>query len=118
MRDVFYPILRMVGALEAYQERPQIKGQKNLRKLCNGAKNLLTVLGEDKVSDWELSENSDDLKIFVHLLKTLSDEADQEQIDEELVRFEYMQSVKHAPVLVRELVEFYARYGPESVPSD
>ena len=115
-RDIVYDsILEMIGELEKYKESPErkFKTEKDFRVVCNEGNRLLDKLGERYVTNGDLNNNSPEFKRYIHSLKTLNIEVDQEQIDKELVRMAYRTVRKYTPKILEELTKYYLLCGPE-----
>jgi len=116
MKQVHKIILQMVGELERYQATPEkrFKTEKNFRTACDNGSRLLDILGERKVRRGDLLCNSLECQRFVHALKTLDLEANQEQIDKEIVKMAYQTVRKYTPQILQELIEYYLLCGPDN----
>ncbi len=115
-RNIVYDsILEMIRELEKYQEFPErkFKTEKDFRDVCNDGSRLLDKLGERYVTNGDLNNNSSEFKRYIQSLKTLDIEADQEQIDKEIVKMAYRSVRKYTPKILGELAEYYFICGPE-----
>ena len=112
---VYDSILKMISELEKYQESSErkFKTEKDFREVCNDGSRLLDKLGERYVTNGDLNNNSPECTRYIHSLKTLNMEADQEQIDKELVKMAYRTVRKYTPKILEELTEYYFICGPE-----
>lgn len=98
----------MMGSFDLYKNsmKRDIE-KKSYYHLCLDAKSLLDSLGEESVEDWELRDNSEELKRGVYALKTLSEQLDHDVIDEDLVKSSYRKFQENCDVFMKELFEFY-----------
>lgn len=109
-------ILKMIGELEEYEGASDVKfkTEKDYKRVCGEGSRLLDKLGLRVISNGELSTSSPEFQRCVHSLRMLVLESEQEQIDEEVVKFAYMTVRKYAPIISRELTEYYVSNGPEA----
>ena len=108
-------VLDMIGELERYAEFPKIKfrTEKDFRTVCKKASRLLNKLKVRGVTNGDLSY-SVGVNEYVQALRTLSDEAKQENIDTAVVKIEYKLITKRTQKVIDMLTEYYVLNGPES----
>jgi len=125
-RRIHEQILREMSALEKYQEstKQSLKTEKDFRKICYKATSLYNKLREEFMVGEELTYNDLKYKTFLQNLKaertffedlkTLTDEADQEQIDKLVVKVTHRRILKTVPRLLEGMANYYMFNGPES----
>tara|TARA_Y100000310_G_scaffold302985_1_gene340882 strand:- start:559 stop:921 length:363 start_codon:yes stop_codon:yes gene_type:complete len=108
MVNIINIISHMIDSLDLYEDAMEKDiTKRNYLGVCSESKQLLRSLGEDCLNDWNLKNNSKELKRGLHALKTLSDQLDQDVIDEGIVKSSYRKFKENSPVLMRELLEYY-----------
>ena len=97
----------MMDSFERYREAMDNDiAKRDYYRVCLECRHLLESLGEDKVTNWELEVNSEQLKRGIHALKTMSEQLDDDVIDEDLVRSSYRKFKENSSVFMKELFEF------------
>ncbi len=113
MINLYDDILDMIECVENLHESSEKKlSEKDYKELCDSAGGLLERLGEENFSDEDLKNNGPELREFINSLRTLKDESNQDYLDEEIVKLAYFTSLKHAPYVLKQLVDFYLLNGP------
>ena len=101
-------VAHMMNSYELYNDAMhKHRVDKDYGKLCLDSKHLLECLGEEKVNDWELRCNSEQLKRGIHALKSMAKQVNEDVIDEELVKSNYRKFKENSGVFMRTLFETY-----------
>ena len=110
MVNLFRVVEYMIGSLDLYRDAVEkdIKVH-NYFAVCKDSRRLLKSFGEEKINEWELIGNSEKFKRGLHALKTLSDQLDEDVIDEDLVRCAYNKFKENSGVFMGNLFEMYIR---------
>ena len=113
-------VLNMIDELENYQEfftkysKGFPKTQKDFREICKKGSCLLDKLGMRGITKGNLYNNSPRLNEYIQALKTLNNEAGQENIDTYVVKVAVRTIIKGTPKVKDILTEYYMLNGPES----
>ncbi len=97
-------VREMIYAVKFYEKFVK-EDIKDYREICSEAKDILIILGEEKITPDK--ENSIELKRFINSLKKMEGQLEESVLDKNLIRIAYRESLRQLPKVLSELISFY-----------